>query len=151
MTFAARPHQVAAGGSFAPLGTLLVQLESANEVGTTAVGTLSFNSNGTIALTETFEYQVVTLPSNWYTPTTTGIGSNYQIRFTLVSGFATWDAGLVSGTLYALSSNRALTWTRVYTPDSPNSTASVLVEILTSAGEPYKSGTLALEVFNGDL
>jgi hypothetical protein len=148
VTFAARMHQPAGGGSFTPLGALLVQLESINEVGTTATGTLSFNSDGTISLTENYEYQVVTLPSNWYSPTTTDIGSGYQIRFTLLSGSA-WDAGLVSGTLYALSSNRSIAWTRVYDSDSNPETASVLIEILTSAGEPYKSGTLAAEMFNG--
>jgi hypothetical protein len=149
VTFAARMHQVV-GGAFAPLGTMIVQLESANEVGTTAVGTLSFNSNGTISLTETYEYQVVTLPTNWFTPTVANIGSSYEIRFTLLSG-AAWDSGLVSGTLYPLSSNRSIAWTRSYDVNSNPETASVLIEILIAGGGPaYKSGTLSVEVFNGE-
>lgn len=145
MTFAARPH-LAAGSSGLPLGTMIVFAESYNEIGTTDTGTITFNTNGTITWAHTFEYGPATIPSNWYSPTTGGIGSSYQVRFTLLSG-AAWDAGLVSGTAYALSSARALAWSCSY---NEWNVASVLVEVLTAGGEVYKSGTMSVDLWNGD-
>lgn len=151
MTFAARPLVAEAGGSsFLPLGTMNLFAESFDNIGTTDVGTITFNTDGTIAGVVTdFENPSVVLPSNWYSPTTGGIGSSFQVRFTLTSGTA-WDSGLVSGTLYALSSARALAWSVVYAPAGA-ATASVLVEVYYTAGTvPYKSGTLNVSLYNGE-
>lgn len=41
----------------------------------------------------------------WYNPTTTGIGSSYWIKFVATTGTF---SGLTSGTIYALSSQRAI-------------------------------------------
>lgn len=151
MSFAARQHTAAAaGGSFLPLGTMSLFGESFNNIGTTDTATVTFNTDGTITgVASDFETPGVTLPSNWYSPTTGAIGAGYQIRFTLQSG-TTWNAGLVSGTLYALSSARALAWSVVYSDPGPMITATVLVEILTTGGDPYKSGTLTVNLYNGE-
>lgn len=69
------------------------------------IGTVQYVTNGTIT-----GAGYTAGPTNWFSPTTVGIGNSYWIRFTLQSGVA-WDAGLVSGTIYALSSNRSVTWT----------------------------------------
>ena len=146
MTFAARPHAAAGGPAGLPLGTTILFAESYDEFGTTDTGTITFNTDGTIAWATTFEYGPATVPTNWYGPTTGGIGNSFQVRFTLQSGTA-WDAGLTSGTLYALSAARALTWTLSY---NEYNTASVLVEIFYSGGSPYKFGTMSVDLYNGD-
>lgn len=69
-------------------------------------------------------------PNAWYLPFTTGIGNGYWIRLTLSSG-AAWDTGLVSGTLYQLSSTRSFTWSA---SAGTSKTAVVAVEIYSDAG-----------------
>ena len=64
-------------------------------------------------------------PTNWYSPTTTSIGNSYWIRFTLQSG-AAWNTGLVSGTIYALSTARGITYT-VNTAIALNAEVSVAI------------------------
>lgn len=150
MSFAARPHATAAGaGAALPLGTFQLQAESFDEVGSTFTATATVNTNGTITGSGNFEYVNAIVPAkNWYTPTTTGIGSSYQVRFTLVSGPA-WNAGLTSGVAYALTSARALSWSVAYNNDG-YVMANVLVEILTTGGDVYASGTLQTSLWNGE-
>ena len=69
-------------------------------------------------------------PTLWYAPATTGIGAGYWVKLTLTSGSA-WDTGLVSGTLYQLTSTRSFTWTATA---STSKTAVVAVDIYSDAG-----------------
>jgi hypothetical protein len=148
VTFAARPHLPAAsGGAGLPLGTMYLQYESLNEAVEPDTVTLTLNTNGTFGIAHDFEYQnAETVPNNWYAPTTTGIGSSYQVRFTLLSG-AAWDTGLTSGVAYALSSARSIAYTAQY--GDANKIASVKLEILTAGGDVYAEGTLAVDIYNG--
>ncbi len=149
MTFAARVHQPAGGSSFLPLGTMSLFGESFDDVGFTDSATVTFNVDGTISRAVVSSSPAITMPTNWYGPTTGGIGNSFQIRFTLQSG-TPWDSGLTSGVLYPLSSARSLGWTVPYSPDG-NAYAVVLVEIFYSAGTtPYKSGTLTVSLYNGE-
>lgn len=99
----------------------------------------TFNTDGTISI----DQYLISGPSSWYTPTTAGIGSSYQIRFTLLTGVA-WDAGLTSGTLYALSSARTLTWSS----STIDKEATVGVEILTLAGVVAITATLSIGLYS---
>lgn len=118
MTFAARPHQPAAAGGAVSLGTIGVEdytLPDAVEI--------AFKSNGVI---DYLGNTKLSGPTNWYSPTTTGIGSSYDIKFTLVSGTA-WDTGLVSGTAYNLGSDRQITLSSTSTDKSLNATVEILL------------------------
>jgi hypothetical protein len=55
----------------------------------------SFNSNGTM-----FYYQDDSGTANWATPTTAGIGPNYWVKITRLSGV--YLSGMTSGTLYQI-------------------------------------------------
>lgn len=133
MTFAARPHQPAAGGGPVSLGTIRIEdYTFPDSAGAT------FNTDGTISINQ----YLISGPSSWFTPTTAGIGSSYQIRFTLLTGNA-WDAGLTSGTLYALSSARTLTWSS----STVDKEATVGVEILTLAGVVAITATLSIGLY----
>ena len=121
---------------------------SYDEVGSTGTVSLTLNTDGTFGHTNTFEDPGNVVPSNWFTPTTGGVGAGYQVRFTLQSGNA-WDGTPTSGVLYALSSARTLTWSLAYAP-SASKAATVLIEVLTSGGAPYKSGTMNVSLSNGE-
>lgn len=124
--------------------------ESFDNVGVTETASVTFNTNGTISHTNVYDYPANVMPANWFSPTTTGIGSSYQVRFTLQSG-TPWDANALfqSGGLYALSSARTAVWSLDYAP-SAGVSATVLVEILTSGGVLYASGTLTVNLYNGE-
>lgn len=149
MTFAARAHGGASEAGFLPLGTLLLVGDSYDEVGSTGEVSLTLNTDGTFGHTNTFEDPANAVPSNWYEPTTGGVGAGYQVRFTLQSGDA-WDGTPTSGVLYALSSARTVTWSLAYAP-SASKAATVLVEVLTSGGAPYKSSTMTVSLSNGEV
>lgn len=134
MTFAARNH-VVAGAVRSPLGTLAVRDVKPF---VSASASAQFTSAGGIAYTGNQS----TGPATWYDPTTTGVGSGFWIKFTLSSGSA-WDAGLVSGTLYQISSARTLTWSATA---GISKTASVAVQVYADAGgtQLVSSGTMAV-------
>lgn len=148
MTFAARPHG-AAVESFLPLGTLMLIGDSYNNVGSTETVSLTFNTDGTLSHTNSFEDPANAVPTNWFSPTTGGVGAGYQVRFTLQFG-AAWDVTPTSGVLYALSSARTVTWSLAYAP-SASKAATVLVEVFTSDGAPYKSSTMNVSLSNGEV
>ena len=70
--------------------SLYVNAESAD--GTAA---FAFNSNGTM-----YYYQAASGTANWATPTTAGIGPNYWVKITRISGVTL--SGMTSGTLYQI-------------------------------------------------
>jgi hypothetical protein len=80
---------------------------NANVGATGAPGSCSFSANtdGTIVLTGNNS----DANKIWYTPTGGTPGNAYFISYHLVGG-TTWTAGLVDGTVYALSSNRSIAW-----------------------------------------
>jgi hypothetical protein len=136
VTFAARPHlPVAAGGGPVSLGAISVEdytLPDAVEI--------AFKSNGVI---DYLGNTVMSGPSNWYSPTTTGIGSGYDIKFTLLSGDA-WDAGLVSGTAYNLSTDRQLTLSSTSTDKSLSASVQIL---LAGTSTVAYTATLSLGIY----
>lgn len=144
MTFAARPHLGASGPTLGVQALGAMALEGATPSSSNRVASLTLNPDGTITYVNQMadpEYSVV--PTNWYLPTTTAIGADYRVRFTLQSGFA-WTAGLVSGTLYALSSARTVSWTLIPTEQRD---ATVLVEIVSASNTTVLgSGTLHINL-----
>lgn len=129
MSFAARLHAPAQSG-IPSLGTITVEDYTLPDT-----VQISFNTNGTIT---TADYYIQG-PATWYGSTVAGIGSSYEIRFTLNSGTA-WDAGLVSGTWYSLSSVRSLAMTSS-TEVSNNITVSIRE---TATGTIVTTGTLGM-------
>lgn len=86
----------------------LVYASLAEYVGSgTVSASLTLGTAGGLSVTGSSSY---TDSPNWFTPTTTGIGNSYWVKFQLVSG-SSWDAGLADGTLYALSTARTVQWT----------------------------------------
>lgn len=95
----------AAGGG----GGVSITNQSPSSVGffgATVTAGAYFNTNGVYFNNINFSYTAVT--GEWYDPTTTGIGSDYDIRATLVSqsGIAT-RSGPTLGTWWALSTARS--------------------------------------------
>ncbi len=108
---AARKTVVAGVVNPLPGGTFTASGANADDV--------QFNANGTVS------QQGITR-HNWYSPTTTGIGSNYWVRFTVASGDA-------------LTYNQAETWTQLssalyFGHSANNGDTTVTVEISTSSG-----------------
>lgn len=146
MTFAARPHQaaVAASGNVQNLGTM-------NLGGTAIVSdnfgvSMALEPDGTVVWVNELN-AVQTTPSgvHWYLPTTPGVGNGYRVRFTLQSG-TPWSTGLVSGTLYSLTSVRNIFW---ILPAEGTVVAQVLVEITSSSDTTVLgSGTLIVNMLD---
>lgn len=117
MSFAARQHTEVVSSAVS-LGVISVEdytLPDAVEI--------AFKSNGVI---DYLGNTKISGPNNWYSPTTTGIGSSYDIKFTLVSGTA-WDAGLVSGTAYNLGSDRQIALSSTSTDKSLSASVEILL------------------------
>jgi hypothetical protein len=73
---------------------------------TTATASLTLNSNGTITTTG----NTSSAGSNWYTPTTGGIGSSYWAMLTVNSGTAPTSG--TAGSVLFLNGGETWTWTR---------------------------------------
>lgn len=99
-----------------------------NTVGNSAVASLSFGSDGSIAWTVSpFEGGSSLGDSAWYDPIVSGIGSSYWIRFTATSGtLSSNDAS----TFTSLSSARACSKSGL----TGTSSCTVTVEIATDSG-----------------
>jgi hypothetical protein len=141
MTFAARTL-----GYMGPGGTVVNPLPAMSAYDFPTIGganaSVTFNTDGTISYVGSNS----TGPVNWFTPTTPFVGSYFYIKFVLSSGDA-WNTGggLISGTIYALSTARGVAWTA---PRSSNKTASVAVTIYADlAGtSQVSSGTITANV-----
>lgn len=145
MTFAARPHQVAATASVGvqALGTL--QLSGSTPSSSARGVDLLVNTNGTLSFVNQMDGGTSIVPLNWYLPTTTTIGSSYRVRFTLQSGNA-WDAGLTSGTYYTLDAQRKIAWT---VNIDQGKIATALIEIAAVGNNTVLgSGTLNINILN---
>lgn len=94
-----------------------------------AVGSIVVNVSGALAGSN------YSGDSAWYIPASGTPGNNYYVKFTTVGN--AWDAGLVSGTVYALTSNRTITWTA--TGSAKNGTLTV--SIYSDAGGTVLVGT----------
>lgn len=131
MTFAARPHTGSSGPTLGVQALGAMSLEGNTPSSSNRVVSLTLNTDGTISyVNQMADPEITVVPTNWYLPTTVGIGSSYRVRFTLQAGGNAWTAGLTSGTLYALSSARTVSWTLIPTESRY---AQVLVEIVSSA------------------
>ena len=146
MSFAARQHLPQVQES-TPLGTMSLVATASTAEETDDCG-IAFLTDGRIVTSHSFDSATLTAPANWYSPTTTGIGSSYGIRFTLQSG-TPWNMGaLTSGVTYALSTLRTVGWEFEF---PGTAVATVLVEIITTAtGAVYKSGTLTVSLTKTD-
>jgi hypothetical protein len=108
MTFAARTLGYLGGtgvvASLSPMGVY--------GSGVGGAVSISFHTDGTISYTGGTDGvgNVTGGISNWYLPTTTSIGNSYYIKFVLVAGGDAWTGGIVSNTVYQLSTNRSITW-----------------------------------------
>lgn len=87
------------------------QVEGYNLGSGTASASVTFNTNGTVSASASGNSLVINTVDGdqWYSPTTTGIGSSYWWRYTVVSGSAP-VGGLTAGTWYQLSSSRSLSF-----------------------------------------
>lgn len=141
MSFAARSNRSVASSGGPVNGSANV---AGDQYGSGISGTYTAVTNGTQTATSTsFSFEYSSCDPNWYLPTTAAIGNSYWVKFTLNSGSA-WDSGLVNNTVYALTSNRALTWT-VGTLNSAK-TANVSVRFYSDAGGTTLVATHTLTV-----
>jgi len=139
MTFAARSNRAVSGGG--PVnGSASINGE---QYGAGLSGTYTAVTNGTQTAISNGMVEYSSCDPNWYLPTTAAIGNSYWVKFTLNSGSA-WDSGLVNNTVYALTSNRALTWT-VSTLNTSKS-ANVSVRFYSDAGGTTLVATHTLTV-----
>lgn len=135
---------LAASGGGAPVSALTpMSLSSIGTIGAARSGTINFFSDGRITSSVSAPDSSSVL-SNWFQPTTPGIGNSYWIKFTLSSGSA-WDAGLVSGAINDLSVTRLLKWS---VASGGLKVASVAVVIYSDAGgaNQVASGTLSVDI-----
>lgn len=104
---------------------------------TAATAGIIFNSNGTYAASDG-------APSgNWFSPTTTGVGGSYEIRWTTTSG--SLDSG-TAGSWLALSSNRTFSITQS-TPGNKTCVGTVEIrDTATSTVQTTCTVTLYAEV-----
>ena len=145
MTFAARPHLAAGGPTLGvqSLGTL--QLSGSTPSSSARGVDLLVNTDGTLSFVNQMDGGISIVPTNWYLPTTTALGSSYRVRFTLQSGNA-WDAGLTSGTYYTLDAQRKIAWT---VNIDQGKIATALIEIAAVGNNTVLgSGTLNINILN---
>ena len=97
------------------------------------------NTNGTISTTGNLTSYSDT---NWYEPTTTGIGSSYQVRVT-----ATGDTGSLSGTLNSYQTiSSARSWTLSTSTTQKSVTLTVTVrDVATSTVQDTATITITVE------
>jgi hypothetical protein len=135
VSFAARQHlpAAAASGLVNPF-TLPAVFPQGNAP--TVTSTVTVNADGTIS-------NDGTVIGNWYSPTTSGIGSGYRVRFTAVGDTFT---GLTANTFYALSSARTVTYSA---PPNYSGSSVLTIQIATSGSDTIvASGTLNLTITN---
>jgi hypothetical protein len=140
MSFAARSNRSVASAGGPVNGSANVAGDS---YGIGLSGTYTAVTNGTQTAASTGAFENSSCDPNWYSPTTTSIGNSYWVKFTLNSG-AAWDTGLVNNTVYALTSNRALTWT--VSVLNTSKTANVSVRFYSDAGGTTLVATHTLTV-----
>lgn len=78
-----------------------------------AATTVTFKTDGTVTL----GYIGATITTNWYNPTTTGVGSSYHVTITGPT-IGTSMSGVTLGTAYQLTSDRAITVNQNATGDT---------------------------------
>lgn len=124
------------GGIVNPLSGMSVTSIIASPGSTS--GDITFGTDGSITGTH------YSGPVKYYDPVVAGVGSNFYVKFTKNSGSA-WNAGLVDGTVYALSSARTLTWS---VTSGQVKTFNVTVSIYSDAGGAnlVTNGTLSGDV-----
>lgn len=85
--------------------------------GGTATATITVGTSGTLSGTH------YTGQSEWFSPSGGTPGNSYYVKFTKTGN--AWNAGLTEGTVYALTSNRSLTWSATGTAKSATLTVSI--------------------------
>lgn len=104
-----------------PVAAWSVAVEAAQSSPTPATGSVSVNTDGTISGTN------ASGDAEWHRPAAGSPGTRYWIKYTLDSGSA-WNAGLTAGTVYALTSNRSVTWSVTGGAKSAGVTASIYAD-----------------------
>jgi hypothetical protein len=140
MSFAARSNRSVASSGGPVNGSANV---SGDSYGFGITGTYTAVTNGTQTAATVGSLEYSSCDPNWYSPTTAAIGNSYWVKFTLNSGSA-WDSGLVNNTVYALTSNRALTWT--VSALNTSKSANVSVRFYSDAGGTTLVATHTLTV-----
>ena len=108
MSFGARPLAIGTGGGSGVFLTQFLSTNSAIGTGGSSTVTLTANTNGTLTVVGNGSIidGDITPDPGWYSPTTTAIGSSYQIRITPTAG--SFTSGTVN-TWLTISSARI--WT----------------------------------------
>jgi len=88
MSFGARPLAIGTGGGSGPFLTKFVSQNLNIGTGGASTVTVTANTNGTLTVVGngSLASGTITPDPGWYTPTTGGIGSSYQIRITPTAG-----------------------------------------------------------------
>ncbi len=109
---------------------------------TSVTSTLTWQTNGTVTIGGSGSLTASSNP-NWYTPTTTGAGNSYWIRFTQNTSNGGTLGGDALNTWHALSTGRMLT---LYRSSTGFSTRTFTVQIATDSGGSniVSSGTATL-------
>ena len=128
------------GGIVYPLSPM--NLTCRGLAGSSHSGQINFNTDGTISRSVTSP-DTSHILSNWFT-TTVGT-SAYYVSFTLSSGDA-WDAGLTSGTLYQLSSQRSLKWSATSGNQKLATTAVAIYSTSSGSTTGGSAGTLNTDI-----
>lgn len=76
--------------------------------------------------------------ADWYRPSGGTPGNSHYVKFTKGVGDPAWQAGLTEGTVYALTSNRSVSWN---TPPSAAKQGTLTVSIYTDSGGTNLVGT----------
>lgn len=117
-------NALVAGGGNGIVTSLVLGINDTNVAVSGNNGHVSFETNGAI----TGFNLIGSASTKWFNPLITGIGNNYWIKFTLNSGDA-WDAGLTSGTVYALTSDRTVAWSFTgYGTETANVTVNIYAD-----------------------
>lgn len=108
MSFGARPLAIGTGGGSGVFLTQFLSTNSAIGTGGSSTVTVTANTNGTLTVVGNGSIidGDITPDPGWYTPTTGGIGSSYQIRITPTAG--SFTTGTVN-TWLTISTSRV--WT----------------------------------------
>jgi len=126
-----------ATAAFSP--NVLIHVAAGNFNASGAVNaSVVFNSNGTVTLSATPITDDASGPTNWASPTTTGIGSSYWIRATATSGTLTTGTSgawvsLASNVTFAKSTSGTGTSTVTFTIDIASDAAGSNI-VFTKAG-----------------
>ena len=106
--------------------------------------TVQFNADGTTTNTTIFGSSAGT---NWFTTTTTGVGSNYWVRLTTTSSFQTIIGGTITpGTWVSLATAKNVVFTNNNANNEGTGTMSVTFATSSGGANPVSAGNIDWDV-----